>query len=88
MSISVAMLSMAAAERFTFDNEHTSTITTEGENEYTAPCKEDPRHMLEILLEHVVLLDNTTSSRLIAKIAWKRESDQPTWLPTSLHWKK
>ena len=73
MSISVAMLSMAAAWNLSssrdcraqkgshLDNEHTSTITTEGENEYTAPCKEDPRHMLEILLEHVVLLDNTTS---------------------------
>ena len=44
MSISVAMLLMAAcletflksrlpgAERFTYDNEHTSTTTTEGEN--------------------------------------------------------
>ena len=52
----------------------------EDSDEYTAPCKEDPRHMLEILLEHVVLLDNRrqrrsklsepAKSRLIAKIAW------------------
>ena len=34
----------------------------EHSDEYTAPCKEDPRHMLEVLLEHVVLLDNTTSA--------------------------